>query len=377
MQRSLCPKTLIDSIALTCLCTESRALAARSIAITSATMQEMTGPVDRRRTFRWQAAGLAGVLALAATTERAAADPAITPCDRAATVPWTALHFTAHKFLLTAAASLTLELEPASRAQGVLRAAPTGSSLAPQGPCVAVLTFASRLPIGRDERAVAWLDPRNGTVFQVDKRTVSGGLYRKVFRYTSDGYFMWRTEPADRREAEGDADAWSKRKTEAMRGRADLPPTSVVTDSYALLYVASAASLDRPGARTIAYMLDGRGAVVVTFAADGLTTRPIDLELSWPGGSEVRERQTVVRTVTVTAAPLGGGGAGDDVDLGFLGIRGALTIAIDVATGLPIELAGRAPQIGTITASLRRAELAAPPESYRPAPAPTSPDPTP
>lgn len=333
-------------------------------------MRDMIRIAARRPLAAWLAAGVVGLVPPPVpTTATAPHDPTVpagapAPCADALRPPWNGLEFVARKLFLTATASFEVTIEPTPVASADLRAAPDGTGLSPAGPCVAVLTFASDLPIGRDERATAWLEPVSGAVLQVDKHTVRRGLYRKIFRYTRDGYVLWRSEPANAQEADGDIEKWSRRKTGTVDGRADLPAGAVVTDSYALLYILGRAGLDVPGARTVAYMLGDRGTAVVTLVAGGLTMRDIDLELSWPGGGTARRGQAIVRTVTATASPLGGAVSGHEIDLGFLGIRGALTIAVDTASGLPVELAGRAPQIGTITATLTRAVL---PTAPRPA----------
>jgi hypothetical protein len=308
---------------------------------------------------------IAALAIVMASALGAGADPGPTtpsaPCASPAQVSWTALRFRARKFLLSATATFSLAVHPTAQERTQLRPTPTGDALAPSSPCLALLTFASELPVGRDERAAAWFDPSTGAVLQVDKRTVSGGLYRKVFRSTADGFYLWRTAPRNRREEGQTPDRWTKLRTAVIGGRRTLAPDDVVTDSYALLYLVSSRDLTRAGAKRTAYLLDEHGVVKLTFAAGGLTSRPIDVDLAWPGGSAHDDRQALLRTVTVSASPLGADRAGDEVDLGFLGISGTLTVALDVATGLPVELSGRTAAIGTLTATLEHAELSRPP----------------
>ena len=135
------------------------------------------------------------------------------------------------------------------------------------------------------------------------------------------------------------------------------PPGTPVTDSYGLLYLVSAARLDRKESSLRLVMLADEGYVELVFTAGGLAYRRADLEESWAGGTRHRDGQILVRTVRAAGHALDDPEAGQDVDLGFLGMRGALTLDVEVGTGIPIAFAGRAEHIGDLRVRLDRAVL--------------------
>lgn len=273
-----------------------------------------------------------------------------------APVAWTELHYRARKLLLTATAAAHLETVPAERATGDLRRSPAGPGRAPSGPCVAVLTLVSDVPVGRDERATAWLDAVDGGILQVDKVATGRGAFRKVFRFGDAGFFMWRSAPADGREEAGDAAGWSRRKTASITV-AHPEDGGVLTDSYALLYQLSLVPRERAGAVRRAVMFADDRLAEVSFAAGGLSLREVDHTVAWPGGRDRRRGDRLLRQVTVAAAPFGATSAGDQVDLGFLGMKGELTVWLDMETGVPVEMEGRAEAVGRLRVTLEHATL--------------------
>ncbi len=299
------------------------------------------------------------VIALVAAGAAAAPDRPACP-DTPPPVPWRELRFSAKKLFLSATTTLGVRFLPTAEAAAELRPIPQGDAVPPSRPTVAVLTSTTDLPFGRDEEVVLWLDPGTGRLAQFDKQVVGSKQYRKLRRYTSHGYVEWRTSPADDRERGLPPRDWTKSKKQVVTAAAALPPSTVLTDGYALLYLVSAARLDRPESHLRAAVLSDDQLVVLEFEADGLTRIPVDYEESWPDRSWRRKDTILVRAVRVTGHRAGDDAPDDDVDLGFLGMKGALTIYVEVGTGLPVELQGRASKIGDLRVTLERAAFDAP-----------------
>ncbi len=294
------------------------------------------------------------VLVLAVAAAATASDRPACP-NTAPPVPWRELRFSAKKLFLSATTTLGVRFLPTPDAAAELRAIPQPGAVAPSRPSVAVLTSTTDLPFGRDEEVVLWLDPRSGQIAQFDKQVVGSKQYRKLRRYTSRGYVEWRTSPADDRQRALPPRDWTKLKKQVVTAAAALPPDTVLTDGYALLYLVSAARLDRPDGQLSAAVLSDDQLVVLDFEADGLTRLRVDYEESRPDLSRQRKDTILVRAVRVTGHRAGDDAPDDDVDLGFLGMKGALTIYVEVGTGLPVELQGRASKIGNLRVTLKRA----------------------
>lgn len=283
-----------------------------------------------------------------------------------APVPWVELRFSAHKFFLSAATILRVQQVDASTLARTLRTPPRGEPVPLTSPQAVALTSETDLPFGRNETVTTWLDPTSGAAIQADKVTRGHNPYRKVFRYTDRGVYMWRSAPADPKAAAEDPAAWTRR-SESFQESPIAPPAGLpITESYALLYLASAARLDRPESKLRLVILSDARLVELDFSASELIRKRLAFDEAWPGGERRRDGEFLLRKVRVTARPLDATGAGPDVDLGFLGMRGDLTILVEASTGIPVEVSGHAEHIGALAVRLDRVVLREEPATKRP-----------
>jgi hypothetical protein len=281
-------------------------------------------------------------------------------------VGWQRIELGASKLLLSATTSLAVESLTAGRAAGFLRAVPEGMAV-PVGPEVVALTTDTVLPFGRHEVTTVLLDPLTGAVLQGDKLVTGRKPYQKVFRYTREGFFFWRAAPASPSEEKASPEDWSKRRARLVRAAAPLPEGAVVTDSYALLYLVSAAGMNRQGSAFATCVLADDQPVELRFQAGGLVQQDADFRERRAGGSLRRRGPVLLRTVVVKARAVSGQTGGGDVDLGFLGMRGDVRILVEARTGLPVQVVGRTDTIGELTVDLQAVEWGAPAPAGRPA----------
>ena len=297
------------------------------------------------------------------------AAPAAAPAEAAPPVtafepvPWKELHYSAHKFIFGAATTLTVgPIRSAELAARLGRPPRARGVPLPDGGAVAV-SSATDLPFGRDEKVTLWLDPGTGAALGAEKTTLGGDPYHKLLRFTDAGLYTWRSAPVSAREAKLGPGQWTARKQYATEPAARPPEGTPVTDAYALLYLASAARLDRKDSMLRLVLLVDKGYVEVSFVAGGLTTLRAAFDESWPGGGRRRAGDVLVRSVRATGRALGAERPQDDVDLGFLGMRGALTLLVEVGSGIPVAFSGRAEHVGNLAVHLDRAVLAAAPSA--------------
>ncbi len=276
------------------------------------------------------------------------------------TVPWVELAYSAHKFLMGASTSIRAERVSTASLVAVVKQPSTGTAVPLPEPELETITTKTALPFGRDETVTMWIDPTTGAALGGEKTMLGRSAYHKDLRYTDGGLFTWRRAPANDREAALPLEAWTDRRQYLAAPLVRAAQGTPVTDSYALIYLVTAARLDRRGSGLRLVMLADDRFVEITFVSGGLTYARANFEESWPGGRRRREGDVLVRTVRATARVLGTTGSSEDVDLGFLGMRGALTLYLEVGTGLPVALSGRVQYIGELTVRLGRAVLAAP-----------------
>lgn len=303
---------------------------------------------------------VAAALALGLAGGALAAEPRLEP------VRWRRIELGASKMLLSASTSLRVDRLAARAAIPLLRTPPEGTPAAVSGPEVVVLTIETSMPFGRHEVTRVLLDPSTGSVLQGSKVVSGGKPYEKVFRYTSEGYYFWRAAPASTDEVMVGPDGWSKRRARLVRSVAPLPEGAAVTDSYALIYLVSAAGLNRRGSVFTTFILVDDQPVELRFEAGGLVQQDADYQERGVDGVHRRRGQTLLRLVTVRARALDGQRTTGDVDLGFFGMRSGLRILVDARTGLPVQVAGRTDSVGDLTVNLQAVEWASLPATSSP-----------
>ncbi|HPC84764.1 MAG TPA: hypothetical protein P5234_15740 [Thermoanaerobaculaceae bacterium] len=291
-------------------------------------------------------------LALAGAT--LAAEPPLGP------VAWRRLELGASKLLLSASTVVTVEQLESSALGSTLRTPPEGTAVPAPGRGVLVLRLDSHLPFGRRERTTVWMDPASGAALQGHKLVTGRKPYEKLFRYTREGFYFWRAAPASSAEESTGPEQWSRRRDRLVRATPPLPEGAVVVDSYALLYLASAARLERPNAELRVLLLAEEQPVELRFASGRLVQARLDYRERGTDGGRRQNREVLQRVVTVTAHRPGVAAARDEIDLGFLGMRGGVNIFLDAASGLPLLLQGRADTIGDLTVRLAAVEWAGP-----------------
>lgn len=315
------------------------------------------GPFRRRR---WHVglSLLAGLIVPVAL----AADPWALPARGLSGLLAVEVEYRAHKLIFSSDTKAGIELTSPDSVREALEAAPLGTPV-PLPDTVAKLTVETDLPFGRREVVRILLDPRTGGALQAERVVTGRGPERILTRYLNEGIYVWRSSPADRREEKLRPDLWTDRRERFSPYPADLPKDAVVTDGYALVPLAEAARLDRPGARLRLYVLSRRGLLALEFTPQGLASREVELEEQSPSTRRVRSGPELVRLVQISAHGVSGGEAATPDDLRVLGFKGAVTLAVDAATGVPVAITGRADYIGTLTAELVRVRYAYDPPS--------------
>ena len=146
--------------------------------------------------------------------------------------------------------------------------------------------------------------PSSGAVLQEHKVVSGRSPYEKLFRYTTEGYFLWRNSPVSDAERKLAPEQWGKRRQRLVRTTQAPPRGALVTDSYALIYLASAARMDRAGSRLVAYLQQDDRLVELTFTAGGLRQTTCDVKVAGPTDKKTQS-QVVARVVTLTGRVLG------------------------------------------------------------------------
>jgi hypothetical protein len=269
-------------------------------------------------------------------------------------VCWSELVFKARKLLLSATAILSFEqLEPGD----ILRDVPSGKSFPVGESKILLVSMRNQLPFGRDEKVSAWLDSGSGAALQSEKLVTGSKQYWKLRRYGPKGFFQWRAEPSGNAEKKLDRSSWTRTSDYWVHWDQSPPEGVTVCDSYALLYLISAARLDQPGNSLKTVIFSKKKLVELEFSPGQRLSQKVSYTEKRDKTSKRRSGRIWVREVKGTGKPLSGGGNGKDVDLGFLGMQGEMTVLLEEGTGVPIEVRGRADNIGNLRVVLQQVTL--------------------
>jgi hypothetical protein len=264
---------------------------------------------------------------------------------------WTRLRLEASKALVlrgsvevTARSVATAELDLEDCAEGAGRSV--------RGPQAIVLAGRANSTVSKPSMTTAVLDAATLGVVQTDDLRPGRRLKRR--RFLDGGDHVWRRRPDDRGQRRGDPEAWTlyREEHEAWPDVAvgDVP----VTDGHSLLYQAAAARLDREG-QTLEVLLWTHDRLVrlVLRAAEAET---VDARFRrHVSGQWVRVAGPVsARRVTVDVEPLSPEGLPEDLDV--LGMKRGVELALEVGTGLPLEVRGEVPPVGRVVVRLVEAE---------------------
>jgi len=271
-----------------------------------------------------------------------------------ASVPWTELEYSAHKFLLSAGVVLRVEDVSPAELKKVLKAPPEGRPVQVGAAGAIAITSETRMPFNRNEDATVWIDDASGAALQLEKLNFGGKDYWKRLRYTTQGFYQWRAEPRSKAEPDRRPELWTGRSETFKRWSPTTPEGAAVTESYALLYLVSRARLDRQGSELVIYTVADDRLVEITFTGDQLIGVRMAFDEVVDGRTNERRGMVVARRVLGTGRFVGDDAPSEDVETGFLGMRGPLEMLIEQGTGVPLEISGNAKGIGSLAVKLKR-----------------------
>lgn len=174
----------------------------------------------------------------------------------------------------------------------------------------------------------------------------------KSYQFQPDYILRERREPGDNPARE--PAQWplsSSRNTPYPPAAADL----VVTDAYALLYLAGRFQHSQQERTEVVVNTDANFyRVRMTHGQDGKVK--VDYQVTGQDSPVTGERDS--SEVILSISPVGA--APDKPDFSLLGLNGEITLQLDRASGLPLQLRGTAPRLGATEINLRAVTLPEP-----------------
>lgn len=206
---------------------------------------------------------------------------------------------------------------------------------------------------GSETRGKIWFDPRTGSVLQRDRLKPGKKGVRKIYRFARDGAMRIRQEPADRQEARGSPDNWSKVKETFYPYDLAAAKCLFVSDPALLVYLVSAPGYPLAGtARDYCMFFDGALYRTRVIPAGNVSDEVRYTVVS--NGEETKTEGTrQLATLVLEVTPLTPGA--DPSDFELLEVRGDITLFVDETTGLPVRIRGQRRGIGELNIRLQRA----------------------
>jgi hypothetical protein len=197
-----------------------------------------------------------------------------------------------------------------------------------------------------------WFDAGTGAVLQRDKLRPGRKPYRKVYRFRPDGAFRVKLEPANRAEAEGSSERWTKIRESYYPYDDAGSGCKVVSEPTLLLYLLPRLDL-AAGAKTVDECVFWDDAVYrVRLQPQGREVRDLDYR-ERAGGAEQRvSGSREVLKVALGVEPVTPGAERSDFE--FLELRGDIVIYLDVASRIPVLLSGERSGFGRLDIPLVR-----------------------
>lgn len=260
---------------------------------------------------------------------------------------WDVIGLQARKFFFSA--STRAQIEPATVDRLPLIATEQGVPVSPGTQTLRLAAASSGL--GTHSDSVLWLDAGSGAALQYEVLDSGRRQRQRIYRYTDIGAFH-RTRYPEKGQTELPPAQWT-RVDAGLRPYAPDAVGEVIIDPIALLYIIAASSLERPGDELQMYAFARRRNTRLTL--------------------KVRERSAIARRlarslndvdmngcappteallVTLTTEPMV---TGQDADFDFLGLRSDISVWLDPATRLPLQITGKAKIVGRVTVRLRAA----------------------
>ena len=264
-------------------------------------------------------------------------------------VAWQSLQLTAKKVGIKAAMEVRLTFPPVPARSSPV---PPGSKASTDPPGVIVESTATFA--GRTITAVERGDAATAATHEIVNIETGARQHRKIYRITPRGFLLDLFEPANAKETELPAQAWTQLTRTFTYYPTGLPPDAVITGPNALLYAASASSLAKGGDTLALYVLVKNQIEKVTLRLLAEEIAQLDYEAyARDGVSRVQGPVNVIR-VALKSEPLDGE---DGSSFRLFGLEGDIEILWDPVRRVPVEIAGQMKFLGRVEVRLVSATL--------------------
>ena len=274
--------------------------------------------------------------------------------------PWSHLVFSAQSVWVDVTVDVRLELQSQTKMQAELLVNRQGDAIPIPGPggyrmtTKMVTDAAFKSTVHKENRV--WSIPHDATALGRFRLRRGKDDFKKIYRFTRQGVFRYRQEPKNKQEASLEPEKW----TDTLDTFYSYQPAQLgcanVTDRLLLIYIAAAADLQAREQPISVCVFGKRKLFRVQLQPAGVETIKSDF-VEIKNQSEVRQRgkQNALKIDFETRQLVSD--LGIDENFSFLGLRKNISIFIDPATRLPIQIRGDIPSAGRAVLNLQSARI--------------------
>lgn len=275
-------------------------------------------------------------------------------------VGWTSLLFQARSFLVTITIKLELESLPASSVEPALISSPEGVAVKISAPPIYRATVHTTIaPLLRSTvmlRRQVWFDPLMPSALQAIRLRRGEDDFEKTYRFTRQGAYRFRRQPADRRELILPPEKWTDVKASFYPydlNQIECPP---VSEAAMIPYIVAAREPSQDSEPLDLCVFHKRLVHHVHLEPGGLQQLGVNYVRTLQ--QEETQTQALVDALPVTLAsrPLSSI-PGEEEVFSFLGLRGDVVIYLDTHSRMPLQISGQIPTFGKVDLRLIRAEV--------------------
>jgi hypothetical protein len=277
-----------------------------------------------------------------------------------ARIPWTHLTYAVKNFSVAVTAKVQLESLPAAEVEAALIKSPQGVPIKAWRPESNRITVHYRVdaifksPVKTINQV--WFNPKDATALGRIRLRRGNADFKKVYRFTEQGVFRHQREPKDQQETSEQPEKWTDVKDIFYPYDLDQLGCPNVTERLVLIYIASATELSK-SMQPLSFCVFGRRQLFqVRLKPAGFHLLKVDFIEKKEHGEIRRQGEVEALKIALETQPLA-----SDLekveDFSFLGFQEDITIFIDPASGLPIQLRGKISMAGNQTIKLNEVRL--------------------
>lgn len=269
----------------------------------------------------------------------------------ASRVQWSQLEYRASILFMGLDATVELHELPHVPADEIVPLPDDAKGIAPASPSFFRLNINSTF-LKQNNRNQLWFNP-DGTALQRASLSTGNKLRYRSYRFAETGAYSLKRHPRSGEEKKP-FQQWTDTAEDFYPYDATKQPLAI-TDSQALLYIASAAQLQQPGDSLSFAVFTKTGLGKATLTAQQRINLRVDFDEVTKQGLNSINGNVEVLKCTLTVSPLNSNDPVEDFDL--LGLSGDLEIYLEPRRGIILQLSGRAKVIGSLDIKLQRAVL--------------------